>query len=58
MRWERWSGWLPGDRRWNTMIIATTDRRIDHTVGEVKAWIDDARARLEAGALPLASDWA
>jgi hypothetical protein len=58
MRWERWSGWTPGDSRWNTIVIANTDRQIDHTVGEVKGWIDNARARLERGTLPLASGWA
>jgi hypothetical protein len=45
MRWERWSGWLPGDPRWRVRVLDSSSRSVEQVAAELRAWIAEERAR-------------
>lgn len=57
MRWERWTGWSPGDRRWLTSVIDTSGQPVESSIAEVVAWVQRSRAALASDLLPLQAGW-
>jgi hypothetical protein len=61
MRWERWSDWRSGDRRWRVAVVDTTELPVVTMADKLAAWVADERTLHERGAHPLGpgawADW-
>ena len=57
MRWERWERWREGDPRWTVFVLDTTRAPVDETADQLVAWIEEQRALLRRGELPLSGRW-
>ena len=43
--WERWSSWVRGDRRWNVVVIDTTEITVEQMTKHFIKWFDDFLAQ-------------
>lgn len=55
--WDRWSRWLPGDRRWQFEIFNTTAASPPVLAELLSRWADEQLQMLAAGTLPLSGRW-
>ena len=38
-KWDRWTNWQKGDKRWDVNIIDTSENTVEHTAKQVQTWI-------------------
>lgn len=57
MRWERWTSWTAGDRRWAVERLDTSHLSVEEAADRIAAWIGECRRRLTEASLPLAGAW-
>ena len=57
MRWERWEHWERGDRRWDVVMLDTSDEPVDGTVEQLAGWIAERRCAHREGTLGLSGCW-
>jgi hypothetical protein len=53
MRWDRWSDWKRGDRRWRIAVFDTSVLPVEQLAAEVLDWIESERELVRAGTHPL-----
>jgi hypothetical protein len=54
MRWDRWSGWRVGDRRWRVHVIDTSALPVEEVASQIVDWIRQERGLAGAGTVGTA----
>lgn len=57
LRWDNWTGWRRGDRRWRVTVMDNTEEEPAATFDRLVEWISAQRRLMAASALPLGAGW-